>query len=78
VENYAFAEAGYGQYNAAGVPMGLDFTRNNLLVGLTRKFSARLSGGVRYGFFQYSEPSGGHLNDYTAHGVFSNLSYRWP
>lgn len=75
---YAFSEAGYGQNNTAGVPLGLDFTRNNLLVGLTRKFSDRLSGALRYGFFQYSEPSGGHLNDYTAHGVFASLSYRWP
>jgi hypothetical protein len=75
---YVFSQAGYGQNNLAGVPLGLGFSRNNLLVGLTRRFTDRFSGALRYGFFQYSEPSGGHLNDYTAHGVFASVTYRLP
>jgi len=33
---------------------------------------------LHYEFSQYSEPSGGHLNDFTAHGVFATLVYKWP
>jgi hypothetical protein len=75
---YIFSEADYGQNNPAGVPLGLDFQRNSLLVGLTRKFTDRFSGTLRYGFFQYSEPSGGNRNDFTAQGVFASITYRWP
>jgi hypothetical protein len=75
----SFSQAGYGQNNALnGVPLGLDFTRHVLFVGLTRQLTGNLSGTVRYQFSQYSEPSSGHLNDFTAHGVFATLVYKWP
>ena len=74
---YIFSEAGYGQNNLAGVPLGLDFTRHSLLAGITRKFTDRFSGSLRYGFFEYSEPSGGNVNNYTAHGVFASVTYHW-
>ena len=77
--SYSFSYAGYGQNNAgAGVPLGLDFTRHVLFVGLTRQLTKNLSGALHYEFSQYSEPSSAHLNDFTAHGVFATLVYRWP
>jgi Planctomycete cytochrome C len=77
--SYSFSYAGYGQNNAPnGVPLGLDFTRHVLFVGLTRQFTKNLSGALHYEFSQYSEPSSAHLNDFTAHGVFATLMYRWP
>ena len=76
--SYNFTRAAYGQNNTAGVPLGIDFTRHQLLIGLARKFSDRLSGSLRYSFSQYSEPSSGNLNNFTAHGVFATLDYRWP
>jgi hypothetical protein len=75
---YNFSHANYAQNNAAaGVPAGLDYTRNDLIAGLTRKISKNLTGAVHYEFSQYLEPSTGHGNDFTAHGIFATLSYRW-
>jgi hypothetical protein len=76
---YSFSDAGYGQNNAPnGVPLGLDFTRHELFVSVTRQFTRNVSGALRYQFSEYSEPSSGNLNDFTAHGVFATLVYRWP
>ena len=77
--SYSFSCANYGQNNAPnGVPLGLDYTRHVLFAGLTRQLTRDLSGAVHYEFSQYSEPSSAHLNDFTAHGVFATLTYRWP
>jgi mono/diheme cytochrome c family protein len=75
---YNFSEAGYGQNDLAGLPLGIDFTRHELLVGLTRQFSNRLSGALHYRFSQYAEPSGGNVNNFTAHGIFASVNYQWP
>ncbi|HVU27725.1 MAG TPA: c-type cytochrome domain-containing protein [Verrucomicrobiae bacterium] len=76
--NYSFSKADYSQDNAAaGLPLGIDFTRHELLIGLKRKFTKQLSGALRYQFSQYNEPSGGNLNNFTAHGIFATLSYVW-
>jgi len=77
--SYSFSHAGYGQDNAgAGVPLGLDFTRHVLFVGLTRQLTRNLSGALHYELSQYSESRSAHLNDFTAHGVFATLIYKWP
>ncbi|HUA69348.1 MAG TPA: hypothetical protein VMA13_12435, partial [Candidatus Saccharimonadales bacterium] len=76
---YNFSHADYGQNNAgSGVPLGLDFTRHDLFVSVTRQLTQNLSGMVRYQFSEYSEPSSGNLNDFTANGIFAMLIYRWP
>ncbi len=76
---YSFSHAGYGQNNVAdGLPLGLDYTRHGLMVGLTRKLTSYLSSNLRYGFYQYSEPSTGGFNNYTAHGVFATIVIKWP
>ena len=76
---YNFSHAGYGQNNSAmGVPLGLDFTRHGLIAGLTRRFSPRVSGTLRYEFDQYTEPSSGGANNFTAHGIFATVAYNWP
>ena len=77
--SYSFSHAGYGQNNSAnGVPLGLDFTRHVLFAGVTRQLTKNLSGALHYEFSQYSEPSSGNLNDFTAHGFFATLVYKWP
>ena len=76
---YNFSHANYAQNNGAvGVPAGLDYTRNDFIAGLTRKLTKNLAGAVHYEFSQYLEPSTGPANDFTAHGIFATLSYRWP
>jgi hypothetical protein len=75
---YNFSQANYAQNNAAaGVPAGLNYTRNDLLCGVTRQFTKNLAGAVHYEFSQYLEASTGHGNDFTAHGIFATVSYRW-
>jgi hypothetical protein len=76
---YSFSRADYGQDNVvAGLPLGLNYTRHGLTVGISRRFSKSLSARVGYGFYQYSEPSSGGFNDYTAHGVFATMVMKWP
>jgi hypothetical protein len=59
------------------MPLGIDFTRNELIVGLTRQITKRLSGALHYEFSQYSEPSSGTANNFTAQGIFATLVYKW-
>ena len=75
---YAWSRATYGQNNTAGIPLGLDFTRHELLVGLTRQLTRKLAGGLRGQFSEYSEPSAANANNFTALGVFATLAYKWP
>lgn len=75
---YNFSKATYGQDNTAGVPLGLDFTRNDLWMGLKRQLTKNWSGALRYQFSQYKEPSAGNINNFTAHGIFATFIYRWP
>jgi mono/diheme cytochrome c family protein len=75
---YSFSQAHYGQNNELeGPPLGLNYTRHGLTAGVSRRLTASLTSNVRYGFYQYSEPSSGGFNNYTAHGVFLSLIYKW-
>jgi hypothetical protein len=77
--SYGFSRANYSEDNAAaGIPLGLDFTRHELRAGLTRQITKRLTGGLRYQYSEYSEPGSGNFNNFTAHGVFATVAYRWP
>lgn len=76
--SYNFSRADYGQNNTAGVPLGIDFTRHQLWVGLSRQFNRRVSASLRYSFSEYLEPSSGNMNNFTAHGIFATFDYRWP
>ncbi len=76
--SYGFSRANYSEDNAAaGIPLGLDFTRHELRAGMTRQLTKRLTGGLRYQFSGYSEPGSGNLNNFTAHGVFATVAYKW-
>lgn len=76
---YSFSRADYGQNNVAdGLPTGLDYTRHGLSLGINRRLTEYLTADLRYHFYHYREPSTGDLNDYTAHGVFATLKFRWP
>ena len=77
--SYAFSHADYEEGNAAaGLPLGLDFTRNELIIGLTRQITRRLTCALHYEFSEYSEPSSGDANNFTAHGIFATFVYKWP
>jgi hypothetical protein len=77
--SYNFSRANYAENNdSAGIPAGLDYTRHDLIVGLTRKLTKNLSGALHYEFSQYAEPSDGNANNFTANGIFATLVYTWP
>jgi len=76
---YNFSRADYGANNAAAeIPAGLDYTRNDVIIGLTRQLTKNLSGALHYEFSQYSEPAQSNADGYTANGIFLVLAYRWP
>jgi hypothetical protein len=76
--SYLFSYANYGQNNgAAGLPLGIDFTRNEVLFGVTRQLTSRLSCALHYQFSDYSEPTSGNANNFTAQGVFATFVYKW-
>jgi hypothetical protein len=76
---YTFSRAAYAQNSAAAaLPLGLDFTRHELLVSLTRRFSKNVTGMLRWQFSQYSEPGAGNANNFIASGIFATLAYKWP
>lgn len=75
---YLFSRADYGQDRfATGLPLGTEFVRNRFTLGVTRRFSARVAGRLRYSFYQYNEPNHGSVNAYIAHGVFASLAFKW-
>jgi hypothetical protein len=76
---YSFSQANYGRNNFGdAIPLGLDYTRHGLMVGVTLRLSDNVSTNLRYGYYDYSEPSTGGFNDYTAHGVFATIVMKWP
>lgn len=75
---YVFSRAGFGQANYDdGLPLGLDYTRHGLMLGVSRQFNERVTANLRYAFYAYDEPTSGGANDYTAHGVFATMTYKW-
>jgi hypothetical protein len=75
---YIFSYANYRQNNGvAGLPLGIDFTRDEVLFGVTRQLTKRLSCALHYEFSHYNEPSSGNANNFTAQGVFATFAYKW-
>jgi hypothetical protein len=76
--NYTFSRADFSQNNAEfGLPLGIEYDLHGLQVGLRRKFKKTAAANLQYAFYKYDEPSSGHVNDYTAHGIFASVSFRW-
>jgi mono/diheme cytochrome c family protein len=76
--SYNFSSANYSENNAvAGIPAGLDYQRHELIAGVTRKFTENLSGSLRYGFSQYSEPSTANSTNFRANSIFGTVTVRF-
>jgi mono/diheme cytochrome c family protein len=77
--SYSFSRGDYGQANqATGLPLGMDYQQHEAQMGLTRRFKKGITGRLQYAFYYYDEPSSGNLNNYTAHGIFATLTFKWP
>ncbi|PYI87149.1 MAG: hypothetical protein DME26_07105 [Verrucomicrobia bacterium] len=77
--NYNFSRADFGQNNgASGLPLGIDYDLHGVQMGFRRKFKKSATTNLQYAFYKYDEPSSGHVNDYTAHGIFGTVNIRLP
>jgi hypothetical protein len=75
---YSFSKANYGQDNwVGGLPLGIDYDRHGVQVGVTRRFKTWLTARLQYGYYRYSEPTSGNLRDYTAQMVLAALTVNW-
>ena len=76
---YSYSSSDYAQNNlAGGYPAGIEYTRQAIEAGVTRRFQRGISASLQYGYYRYREPTGGTANDYDAHAVFATLNWKWP
>ena len=75
---YSFSEANYGQNNfAGGLPLGIQYQRQNVQVGVARKFRKNVSARLQYRFDYYDEPSSGGATNYHASSIFGMLTFQF-
>ena len=75
---YGFARGDFSQgHSADGLPLGIEFDQHSLQAALSARLSETIQTQIQYRFQQYDEPTAGGFNDYTAHGVFANLTFAW-
>ncbi len=67
----------FSDNSSAGLPLGLEFQRHALLAGVSRKISKNVIARLRYGFYEYNEPSSGGSNNYTAHLASASCTVRF-
>ncbi len=77
--SYVFSAANYGQNNfAGGLPLGIQYQRHGVQVGLSRKLRKNISAKLQYRFDCYNEPSSGGADNYQAHAIFGLLTFQFP
>lgn len=75
---YNLSQADYLQNNGvAGIPTGLDYLRQDLMVGVAKQLNENVSAALRYEFSQYNEPSSGGATNYRANSLFATLTCRF-
>ena len=74
---YAYSGADYAQNNfATGLPLGINYQRQGVQVGLTHRFNPRVTAKLQYRFDDYNEPSSGGAANYRANSIFAVVSFR--
>jgi mono/diheme cytochrome c family protein len=75
---YSFSQGDFSQANQAlGLPLGSDYHLHGLQAGVTRRVKQNTKLGLEYIFQRYTDAASGGIYNYTAHGIFSTLSFRW-
>lgn len=73
---YSFSKADFHQSDTGlNLPIGIDYARHGVVIGLAKQISEAGSFRLQYGSFQYNEPSAAGVNNYTAHGLAA--TFRW-
>jgi hypothetical protein len=74
---WTFSTSDFQQNNfSTGLPLGIHYGLNAVQVGLASRCTKNLTAKLQYGYYNYTEPSSGGANDYTAHAVFASLNWR--
>lgn len=77
--SHAYSRADYAQSNfVGGLPAGLEYDQHSLQAGLTTRLRRGATVNLQYGFNRYTEPTGGHAYDYTAHSILGTMTMKWP
>ena len=75
---YDFSHADFTQPNqTAGLPLGIDYQSHGIRAGVGRSLWKRVKGRLEYMWSYYDEPTSGHYNDFTAHGIFATVFVKW-
>jgi len=73
---YSFSDGDYDpQELPEGLPLGMRYTRHGLVPALVHRLNDRVTATLRYGFFDYTEPTLGGAHDYRAHWVTAGLTW---
>lgn len=67
----------YQDNSIVGVPYGAGAEDNGITVGLIHRLSPRVRLSLKYGFFDSDDPLYGGNRDYSAHWVYSTMTYRF-
>lgn len=59
------------------MPYGASATEHGVTVALIHRFSERIRGMIKYGYFQNRDGTSGGHNDYDAHLLYTSLQYRF-
>jgi hypothetical protein len=74
----SFSDADYAQNNYAdGLPLGIEYQRRSVQLGLSRKFGKNVSAKLQYRYDYYNEPSSGGADNFRAQSVFGVVTYRF-
>ncbi len=74
----SFSDANYAQNNyAAGLPLGIEYQRRSVQVGVSRKLGKNVSAKLQYRYDYYNEPSSGGGDNFHAQSVFGVVTYRF-
>ena len=77
--SYSFSTADFSQNNSAeGLPLGIKYQQHSVQVGIRRQIGKGKTLGLYSSFYQYSEPSSGGFNNFTAYAVFGMVSFQIP
>ncbi len=76
---YSYSRANYQQNNVTGgLPLGIVYDRNAVMIGIKRRFTRNLTGQLHYAFATYHEPSSNGANNYTGNAVFGSFNLSLP
>lgn len=75
---FSLSDANYSEDNfAAGLPLGIEYQRRSVQLGVTRKFSKNISAKLQYRYDYYEEPSSGGADNFRASSIFGVVTFRF-